>query len=219
MALIAQLAIKGEFLVDKATVVSVCNFPIDNEYKPQLNPSFFSIKAAEEGSIAILVIESPIEYVPTLDYKSVVRNVPALEVAKSFCRDWIDGQLCTSIATGALPGLFAVDNAFTIDEADEQFPTEISNARSQHTNWANNLVKMADDIWSESPKHRHISDSMRNAAKYLKLERAWAKRFEAAAQIFCPACRTVIDSKAIVCSKCNCIINEEAYDKLRFASR
>lgn len=205
--------------MDKATVISVCNFPILNEYKPQLNPSFFSIEAAEEGSIAVLVIDSPLEYVPTLDYKSIVRNVPALEVAKSFVRDWVEGQLCTSIATGALPGLFAVDNPYTIDEADERFPDEITTARSQHTNWANNLVKMADDIWAESPKHRHISDSMRNAAKFLKLDRAWAKRFEPSTQIFCPACRSVVDSQAIVCKVCRCVLDQKKFDKLTFSER
>jgi len=205
--------------LDKATVVSVCNFPILNEYKPQLNPAFFSIEAAPEDSVAVLVIESPIEYVPTLDYKSVVRNVPAIEVARSFVNDWTEAQLCVSMATGALPGLFPIDGPLTADEADEQFPDEISNARSRHTSWANNLVKMADDIWTESPKHRHISDSMRNAAKYLKLDRAWAKRFEADKQIFCPACRTVVDSAAIVCKVCRCVLNQEKFEKLTFSER
>ncbi len=197
----------------KATVVSICNFPIGPEFKPGLHPSDYSIPAAKDGIPSVLVINDAFHDVPLLNYKTIRVNVPAEEIARAVCEDWKIAQLQTAV--GAMPGVFYVSGEYDGEDILATFPEHIQKARTEHNNWCNRLVKMADDLWQLKRSHRHIATTMINAAKYLNLEnREWASDFKAEDTIRCPGCREFVDSEAAICRHCKTIINMELYESL-----
>lgn len=204
--------------MSKATVVSVCNYPIGPEFKPGLHPSDYSIPAAEnEDTPAVLVIEDGFHDIHLLDYKTMRVTVPSAEIARAVVEDYKIAQL--QIADNALPGLFYVDGEYEPIEAVNEFPKLVGNARVQHRNWCNRLVKMADDLWQLSKRHRHISTTMINAASYLKLEREWSKEHMPEDLAKCPGCASLVPAEAAVCRFCTTIINKAAYSNLTFAEK
>jgi len=77
---------------------------------------------------------------------------------------------------------------------------------------------MADDDWEKSRQHKFISDIQRYAAKSLKLVRPWIiSTITDQGLIKCVACQSNIDSKAIICPNCRCIIDMDKYKTLQFA--
>lgn len=194
-----------------ATVVSVCNFPIGPEFKPQLNPAHFSVPAATEDDLGILVVKDVLQYIPQLDYKTIVVGVPDKELANSIVEDWVGGQL--QITAEARPGIFYVDGEYDSDEIKDEYDERLQSVVNAHTNWCQALLRMADDLWQVKKQHRHISSSMINAASYLQAEREWTRAPRPEDFKKCPACRIQLDQDAIICKGCRVII-----DKAQFAA-
>jgi hypothetical protein len=201
--------------MSKATVVSVCNFDIGPEYKPQLSPSHFFVPAAKPNGIAVMSFDDPIQYIPTLDYKTIVVPVPAKEVAKSIVEDWVTAQL--KVENGARPGLFWVEGEYEVEDIISEYPAEVSKAFADHKQWCELLMKMGDDLWQEFRKHRHITSSMINAAAFLGEDREWSKVRKNSDFVKCPACKSLIENDASVCKVCRTIVNKSAFEALNLS--
>lgn len=199
--------------MSESTVVSVCNFDIGPEHKPQLNPAHYLVPAATDDKLGILVITDPLQYIPQLDHKVLVVTVPSNEIAKSVVEDWVNGQLKISGAD-VRPGIFWVKGEQDSDSIKTDFADELRSAYLSHGKWCRELLKMADDLWTEFRKYRHISTSMINAAKYLNAEREWIKTPEPLDMVKCPACRTILDSDAIICKVCRTVVNKARFSEL-----
>jgi hypothetical protein len=199
----------------QATIVSVCNFPIGPEFKPGLFPNDYIIPAAEEGGLGIIIISDAFTDIPQLDRKNIRVTVPAAEVARSLVEDWKSAQLM--IGPGAQPGLFYVDGALSEDEIIDELSNEINKARDEHTEWAQRLVKMADDLWAIKPLFVQISAGMIYAAKYLHVDRVWTQNVRPEQSMVCPSCNSRISSLTVVCPHCSVILNEEKHAQFNYA--
>jgi len=201
--------------LSNATIVSICNFSIGPEFKPGLFPNDYVIPTATEDKLGIVVVSDAWTDVPLLDRKSMRVTIPAVEVARAIVEDWKIAQL--QIGPNAQPGVFYVEGAHSEDTILDNFDHLIAKARTEHIEWANRLVRMADDLWQIKPVHRQISRTMINACKYLKVDRVWTKSAKPEDTTRCPACAATIPSNVIVCQFCHVILNEEEYSKFTFA--
>lgn len=203
--------------MSKATVVSVCNYPIGPEFKPGLHPSDYTVPAAEsEDNPGVLVIADGFHDIHMLDYKTMRVTVPGEEIARAVVEDYKSAQL--QLSPNAAPGVFHVGGEYESGlDAAADFPELYNNAKTFHRNWCNNLVKMADDLWHLKRSHRHIATTMINAALYLKLDREWSRTYKPEQLIACPACASMISSEAAICKVCRTVTNKVAYAELQLA--
>lgn len=201
---------------DVATVISLLPVPI-HERKPGLYPGTYQIPAAKErGDINTLIIQEGIHYVPQLDHPPYKAITPPGEIAKAVVGDYIESVLGRD--EDAEPGLFWTFGEYSPDLAMIELKDEIHDASVKQNRWFVNLVRIGDTEWARNPNnHNVITDLMRHAAKSLGLDKEWLIDIENIALIYCPACRTSISSKAVVCGSCGCVVNKEAYSKLEFA--
>lgn len=198
------------------TIVSVMPFPVLQEHKPMLAPSHYDINAAPLDGHSVTLIPDVIQYIPQLEHKMLTQPVLSKDLANSIVNDWANSQLQTS-PPEIMPGLFVVNGEVDVDEVEEKYSSKLRHARDVHTNWSRALLTMADDLWAEKKSQRHISQSMRNAAKFLKVEREWLHLTRPDDFIKCPACTNQVPKEAIVCMNCRCILNPTKYKTLQFA--
>lgn len=198
---------------DKCTVVSIVPFPID-EKKPGLYPGHFRIPAAKADDFELLVVERSVHHVYVdHDRGSLTVPVPSDEVARSICQDYTRGQLLYVMGESE-PGLFFVPGEYTSKKAIlEVIKEKLAAAREMQRNWFVKLVKLGDDEWNKYHNHKMISDLQRYAAKTLGLQREWNVEGQAEATSFCPACKMVMPTGALICGSCRTIVNPEAYKK------
>jgi hypothetical protein len=187
----------------KATVVSLCPFPID-EFKPGLIPSNFRIPTAEDGDIQVLVIPATIINrfrVPVVG-NIINQSVPAIQVARAIVEDRLTGQL--AYAVDCHPGLFWVPGAYTKQEAKVQLADLIAAETLTQRKWFGEIVKMADDDWNKHHQHKFITNLQRHAAKILNLDKDWNREQLAVSASLkdCIACFTKIDARANICPNC-----------------
>lgn len=199
-----------------STVVSLCNYPIINEHKPTIQPSYYSIPAADkELKIAVLHIMDAICYEYASGHRSIMRDVMSKEVAKSVVDDYSIAQLC--LENGAKPGLFWVEGKYSEKQVLNSFEEEIEEMTQKHTLWAKQLVKMGDDLWSVHKQHRHITRTMIDGATFLGLTREWTEIPSPENFMNCPACGDKLLASVVLCKTCKCVIDAEKYSKLTFA--
>jgi hypothetical protein len=206
----------------KCTVVSILPYTL-REPKPGLNPGEFVIPACEDVNKPTCLVVSEGTYGIYLDGdRGTLRaRTPSTEVARSVFEDYISSQL--AVEPDAKPGLFALPGVVkTADfENDNELKELLELMIQQQNNWFNRLVKLGDDIWNRYHQHGAITDLMRYAARALGVENLdWMKVSQNITDLTrCPACRGTVDSQAIICSSCGCVLNADAYEKLQFAGK
>lgn len=200
-----------------ATIVSICNFPI-TEDKTGITPNNFKIPKAEFGRVSVLHVEDGFFYVYIDDARGSIRSItPALRMARSIVEDYSNAQLAKTV--DAEPGLFYVQGHYTIEEIEAKFPDEIKEARRKHTNWAERLVTIADDMYAANNKRSAVSDRSRDAARFLALDRVWLKVTPTIAPIAnvvfktCPVCFENVHPEAIVCRSCKAVLDKKKYEE------
>lgn len=189
----------------KATVVSICPFPI-NEEKPGLVPNKFHIDAAPEGEVRTLILNDKIYYNERVPLMNITRQISerAAIVAESIVKDRETSQ--PGYKPDSMPGLFWVVGDYTPDQAKEELADKIAQARKFQINWYQNLIRQTDEDFRRTNSHAVVSDMARNAAKVLKLDKTWNQDLtaipEEAPTKFCIACFSKIDKRATICPVC-----------------
>jgi len=156
-----------------ATIVSFLPYEF-NPYLPGMLPTFFNIPKAERDDFVAVPICDCRSYIYVLDGKSVPTMVSGIEVAGAIVNDHIKASIY--VTENAFPGLKALPGNHSKEKIKELFPTELAALNATQKNWFSNLVKAADDVWTDPQargKQFAISDTMRYAAKYLGLNRDW----------------------------------------------
>lgn len=205
----------------EATIISICNFPID-EKKTGLMPSEYGIPPADFGDISLLTVDDAFFFVYIDEARGYLRSVtPAFRLAQSIVQDFINAQLCRAV--DAEPGLFCVRGSFKKEEIKNRFHREIVDARARHKRWAEMLVAIGDDFWNSVQKRSSISQRSRDAANFLKIDRPWLNVAPAVIEPTvemkdCPVCFERVNIKAIVCRSCKSVLDKEAYDKINKAA-
>jgi len=199
-----------------ATIVSLFPLPVF-ERKP-LIPSVYQVEAStDELQPKILTVREGIFHVYLDEFRGMMSiRTPALTVADSVVRDFLDGQYLYS--DESRPALWTVPGEWTEEELleDKDQKERIYREHSLQLEWFKRLIFIADDEWSKHHQHRMITEVQRIAARRLKFNREWALEFKPENLQDCPGCGTSINKRVAVCRDCGCIINPEIYANLQF---
>lgn len=189
----------------EATVVSFMPWAI-NETKPGLIPEVYYIPPCEGDKPAVIHIHDARSNLYVRDGKTYPLTHPAEEVANAIVMDYCRALLESD--DNAKPALFWVPGKLTPDEVLGKFAKEIIEAKKKQNNWFLKLIRLADDDWAKTGQHRMITDLQRYAAKSLGwLTRPWMQSSEPTEFIKCPACATLVNNTAAVCSNCGYVTN------------
>ena len=206
---------------DVATVVSILPYDI-RETKPGLVPSEFFVPKGDEDVPGLLVVEGSYHQVYLDDSRPrLTVPVPSVELAASICRDH-KTSMFGFVTDEAEPGLFYVPGRYTkadIQRLKGEHRVAFERAKRTQLAWFQRLIEYADDQWARHGEHKLITDVMRLAAEATKLERPWlSKQVIEKALSLCPACMSVVNPKAVICSSCRFILKPEEHKKMQFAT-
>lgn len=207
----------------KATIVSI--YPKDiNERKPGIHPGQFIIPAAKLGEFSSLIVDDAFFWIDFAEperkpIKQIVDGFKlATAVVEDFCRNIPGYRIGENYK--ASPGMFVIAEAVTPVVIAQSYKPQLAEALVNQNNWFKQLVTEADDTWEKTRTHRAISSLQRLAAKNLGLEKEWIVETVSDKGIkFCPACRTRVHPDAVVCSSCQCILDEDKYAKMKFVQK
>ena len=203
--------------MSKATVVSICPFPV-KAVKPGLTPAEYSLPASKDGKPVVLVVGGatfPV-YLDS-DRGSLRVPAPSFEVARSIVEDYCTSHLGYD-KEDAMPGMFHVDGAYTVAEVTVKFKDELVLAKKKQDNWFIRLVKIADDEWNRTHRHAAISDMQRVACEAMGFTRDWLMKpneEETVQAKYCPACSVPITNGPVICPNCKLVLNKTEYEKLK----
>ena len=204
----------------KCSIVSIVPFPIE-EYKPGLYPGNFIISPSLDGIPQILVIGTSVHHAETaIIDRSITITTPAHEMAKSIVDDYLDSQLAVNVKDRTCgPGIFWKVGVYNLARVYAECSKELEEAKMRQNNWFIRLVEMADDDWEKTRQHRTITDMQRQAARTLKLERAWiVEPAKSATMERCPACGVILMANVAICASCRYVVDPKKYATLQFAS-
>lgn len=205
--------------MESATLISICPCTI-REQKPILPSEFYLDKGSFEKPTILLVGKGINDiYVgegrgQAGPERSVIRvPVEADVIAAAVVVDWIEAQYGI-ILPDAIPGFFWMPGHVTV----ASIGTKLIEANEHQNLWFKNLVKLADDDWNKFRQHKTISDIQRYACNSLKLERPWLLDNEIVMALSeCPSCFEKVNPKAIVCSHCQYVLDEERHKAMTYA--
>lgn len=212
-----EAAPKIPFSLANWTVVSLLPYPI-RETKPSIIPGYFQIPACRNGIPSVLPVGESIHWLES----PFAGNPPPppikmthspREIATSLVNDLVEAQL--AIDSDALPGLFCVEGHKNSTDIMTDCKTQLRAAEDRQQRWFINLVRLADDDWSQYHKNQSISDIQRYAAKSLGLKREWLTTTLEEVNIQCPLCKEYVRADAIVHSACGYIMKPEEYAELK----
>lgn len=204
--------------LDKCTIISI--FPREViEIKHTIQPGVFTIPAGSVEKPGVLVVGTS-SWWRELDDTQPLLEIPisSIQIADSIVRDYVNSML--GVSENASPGIFYVTGSH--NDVKKQFSKEIERAAVKQKNWYQNIVKIADILWSRSQGNPlAISDDARLAARELNLnDKEWLRDYQIIQKSNCQACGSLINPAYPVCPICRAIIDvKKAQDLgLKFAS-
>jgi hypothetical protein len=201
------------------TIVSLVPLAIREE-KPGLIPSSFNIAESKGGEPEILHVTTAMHYVYLDETRGSlpVKNPPE-DVARAVVEDYVNAQL--GVTEDARPALFWLPGIHNAIEVKLAAKTQLAEALVKQLAWFRILCRIADGDWNQYQRHNVISDTQRKAAEILGLsakEHIWMGISAADSFTRCRACTAPVPNGAIICPTCKCVIDEEKYKSLAFAS-
>lgn len=203
---------------DFSTVFSIVPFDILS-FKPGIYPGSFNIpKCLNQNEPQSLVVGISRHLMIIGGKKDPIAiDTPSYMIARAIVKDFLDAQLFTT--PEAAPGITFIQGSVS----SEQFRTEHKGLHEQmkamQKNWFFNLIRETDTDWKKTHNLRVASDQAKFAARFLGLEKEWTRdEIVALEWLECPSCLVKNNPKAVVCNNCRCILNQEEYAKLKFAS-
>lgn len=188
-----------------ATIVSF--LPYDyNPYLPGMTPTFFHIPKSERDDFVVIPICDCISYVYVGEGRSLPTNHNGVQVAGAIANDLIKASIHTTME--GFPGIKAIPGNHTKEAIQKMFPEELKALNQAQKNWFGNMVKAADDTWSDPNirgKHKLINDLQRHAAKYLGLNREWLTSV-VITNVECFACGFNVNENALICMNCKTVL-------------
>jgi len=203
--------------MDKSTLVSILPFMLD-ERKPTIFPGRFQVPAGTYEAPGVLTI-GPSSWWKETDVDQPLLEIPvsSFNVAESIVRDFCNSQLgCDN--SKRVPGIF-----FILGEKDSKtivkdHKKELDVARDKQKEWYLALVKIADTLWARTQGNPlAITNTARQAAINLGLDKPWMQDFKTMQMENCPACGTLRQNLFPVCANCKTVLDMERYKKLGLA--
>lgn len=201
--------------LDKSTVISILPKPI-HEKKATIQPSDYEIAPGFPESPAILVVTSA-SWWREIDENQPLLEIPvsSVQVADSVVRDYCNGLLACNMSD-KMPGLFYIPGAFTLQDIQKNYKNLISDADKKQRNWFNELIKIADIMWSRTNGNPlSISDDARLACKMLNItNKPWLGDFQTQELVRCVACGALRNPQFPICGACKAIADPELAKQL-----
>jgi len=196
-----------------ATIVSFLPYEF-NPYLPGMFPTYFHIPKAERDDFVVVPISDCMALVYVLEGRSIPTMISGIEVAGAIVNDHIKASIYATAE--AFPGIKSIPGNHTKENIQKMFGPELEALNNAQKGWFSNLVKAADDIWTDPQargKQYSISDTMRYAAKYLGLNRDWLTAV-VVNNVECFACGYNIPDTALICVNCKTILKPKEYEVL-----
>ena len=200
-----------------ASVVSIVPFELDEE-KPGIYPGRFIVPASKNEEPVVCVVGKSIYHVQIDEDRIITIECPPHEIARAIVEDYITANLGFDAEGNASPGIFWEMGRYDSEDVRSKLSRQLLLAKQRQARWFKRLVELADDDWERTHQHRAIADVQRYACKALKLDRPWVVVTESnSGSITCAACTSIISGSAVICPHCRMIIDEERYEKMKFA--
>lgn len=207
-----------QFPNDICTIFSIVPFEVF-EFKPGLYPGSFRIPAClDDGKPESLIVTSSEHLMSVGGKKSPIRiSTASYQIANSIVTDFLDGQMWTT--PNEHPGICWIQGKISVPDFLENYEEVYRRIRLEQRSWFIRISKQTDNEWAKTHNHRVVSDQAKFAAKYLGTDPEWLRTEEIGFTYNkCPACGTMNDPGNAICTQCKCILNEEKYKMLKFAS-
>ncbi len=199
---------------DVCTIVSIFPKPI-KERKPTVDPDVYELGAGSYSKPAILHVRAGCTWIdPGADRQLIESIIPSIIIADSFVKDWSNGLL--GVKKGAVPGIFFVEGKFSSEEILKNNKPELAIASEKQKRWYQNLVEIADMLWSQTNGNpRSIPSDARLAVQELQLEnKPWMQDFNTLKLENCPLCGTLRNPEFAICTACGHVVDQAKYDAL-----
>lgn len=206
--------------LDKSTLISI--YPRDiHEIKVTIQPSNYDIPAGTYENPSLVVIGSA-SWWRELDPEQPLLEIPipSVVIADSVVKDYCSGLIGCNMGD-KMPGISFLPGELTLDKIRKDYPGFLEALQKKQKAWYQELIKMADVLWSRSNGNPlAITDDMKLAAREFKIDKAWIKDFQHASLVPCVACGNMRNPAFPVCPVCKAIADPEAAKSLgiKFAS-
>jgi hypothetical protein len=192
--------------LDKATVVSIYPFPLD-EKKCTLQPGRWYIPAGSFENPTCVPV-GPSSWWREIDPQQPLLEIPvaSILIADSIVRDYCNGLMGCNMGD-QMPGLFYVPGDISSKEMKLKHNNLLEIAKKKQDGWFKALVDLADVAWSRTNGNPlSINEMMKKAAHILGIEnRDWLKTYHAVNMVRCFACGTLKNPLFPVCPSCRAI--------------
>lgn len=196
--------------VERITIASI--FPLELVESRKFFPANkFVIPASDEKrgyAPTILTVRNQWEWekVPLRD-ASIRKLVPVEEIAADLMNKWTESMPhCT---TGCHPGIWVCRDAEG-SYADTYREEEVKAARAAQEAYARVWMQIADTLHFES-KGRLITEISKELAKWMGVPKPWLNPITTESFKPCTYCTEVIPGTAIICPKCQQVVDVEAW--------
>lgn len=204
--------------LDRSTLVSIyprpCNFK-----NVTLSPGRWYLEAGSPEKPALLIIG------PSSWFRDVSIDEPLIEIVQSsvqigesLIKDYLNGVFACNMHD-AMPGLFFVPGAFTLDELRGKYQNLLELAERHQMNYYKTLIKFGDALWARSNGNPlAVGDEMRLAARVLGMQdKEWMKDFGSGGMVPCFACGEFKKPEYAICKVCHSI--DPSHPKAKFIQR
>ena len=196
-----------------ATVISILPFEYTPKF-PGMVPSVYIIPQPDEGDFTVTHIPDGKGFIDVHEGRPpLVQLHSGEQIASSIVNDLIVASMFTTSI--AFPGIKMIPGKHSKKDIEGNFPELLEAMRNAQKLWYGEMVKAADDMWSDPNargKSQSISDLQRKAAGFLGLNKEWVT-VNRTDQVRCPACTNFIPEAALVCPQCHTVIDEVEYNK------
>lgn len=208
----------------KATVVSFIQRPVVQPV-PMCLPAEYTVPGAtslDEPGLLVIEDGQGFKFVGYdigigVEDGMITNMIKAIDIARGICLTHINAQIFTDISNNVVPGIFAVDGEYTLEQVKSNFKALYDQHRANQVRYYGKLIAEGDDAWTRFRQHRFIAEPQREAARIMGQKREWAEKVNVV-KIDCPGCGEYVHSHVAVCKHCGCIVNAEKYATLQFVS-
>ena len=200
-----------------ATVVSLFPKSVD-AHKPGLFPNRFLIPASDGKNVVVYHVDDKCFNTRTIPTEEdpIRRTLIIPESADVIAASIVNDEIRSSFLADedCSPALFWKSRVWSPEQIELEFSLDLANAKEKQYRWFDKLLRDGDDNWQTYRKHIAINDLHRMAARFLGVEREWAKKPRPAHLKECRFCTSMIPDAAVVCPECKQVVDKEKFDEM-----
>lgn len=188
--------------LDKSTIVSI--YPKDwEDRKETTQPYLFKVKGGTIDEPGLTLIKAA-TYTRDDDAEKPLQEIPisSIQMCESIIKDYCGSLLGATIGV-AQPGMFFIPGEITTKDVKTKYTSDLIEAEKRQNQWFDNLVKLADSLWSKGGQNPlMIWSEMKFAAEQLGIDREWLRNYQHNEMVKCFACGSLRNPEYPICANC-----------------